>query len=58
MDETDAWTAFLKSGSVLDYLTYTSIKNSKDFADNTQEAEHENQHGRPDYKGKEYRGAK
>ena len=27
MDETDAWTAFLQTGSVLDYLTYTTIKN-------------------------------
>lgn len=58
MDETDAWTAFLETGSVLDYLTYTTIKNSGDFPETPQEAADENHHGRSDYQGTEYRGAK
>ncbi len=59
MDETDAWTAFLQTGSVLDYLTYATIKNEgkQPGAGIAQEAAHENFDGWSDTQGTEYRGA-
>lgn len=52
MDEKDAWTNFVATGSVLDYLKYSSIKNG-----NPQEAPYESQHGRTDNKRTDYKGA-
>lgn len=54
MDETGAWTAFLATGSVLDYLRYTSLKNAAVGID-TQEEYNEDQYGRSDDQGTEYR---
>lgn len=55
MDEMDAWSTFLTTGSVLDYLTYTSLKEGREMLNGThQEAEDENQHDRSDFKGAEY----
>lgn len=57
MNEIDAWKNFITTGSVKDYLTYASIKNSN-IARNPQEAVNENQHGRSGYSGTEYKGAR
>lgn len=54
MNEMDAWSKFLITGSVLDYLQYTSLRNAEDLTD-TQEENDENQHRRTDYQGTEYR---
>lgn len=54
MNETDAWVNFTNTGSVLDYLRYTTFRDAVNGFD-TQEETNENQHGRTDYKGTEYR---
>lgn len=56
MDEYDAWNEFLKTGSVLDYLAYSSMKNSKQLFDDSQPTEdaYEPEHRRSDYQGTEY----
>ncbi|HHZ06635.1 MAG TPA: hypothetical protein GX401_07620 [Clostridiales bacterium] len=54
MDEMNAWSNFLTTGSVLDYLRYTTLRNAEKL-EGTQEDENENQHGRTDYQGTEYR---
>ncbi|MGN0551280.1 MAG: hypothetical protein ACI4I4_05480 [Acutalibacteraceae bacterium] len=56
MEEADAWTNFLQSGSVLDYLTYKSISNSREnpAGNSPEESENENQDGRSDYQGTKY----
>lgn len=57
MDEYDAWNEFLKTGSVLDYLAYSSAKNARHSEDEffqTPEDEYEPEHGRSDYKGTKY----
>lgn len=54
MDEMNAWSVFLTTGAVLDYLRYTSIRNSKnDFLEEGNEANNR----RTDNLGNEYRGA-
>ncbi|MCI7084915.1 MAG: hypothetical protein PUB41_04285 [bacterium] len=56
MDELNAWTAFFTTGSVLDYLRYKSIQNSKETgADTSAEDKDEIQDGRSDNQGTEYR---
>lgn len=55
----DAWANFLESGSVLDYLRYAALKNSKedfpeyfeDDTENTQEDDDENIDGWTDNRG-------
>ena len=56
MDEYDAWNEFLKTGSVLDYLAYSSMKNSKQYFDDSEPLEdaYESEHRRSDYQGTEY----
>lgn len=56
MDEYDAWNEFLKTGSVLDYLAYSSMKNSKQLFDDSQSTEdaYESEHRRSDNQGTEY----
>lgn len=56
MDEMDAWTSFMTTGSVVDYLRYKSIQNSKDTgADTFPEDENEDLYGRSDHQRTEYR---
>ena len=57
MDELNAWTAFFTTGSVLDYLRYKSIQNSKETGADTKTPEDtdEVQNERSDNKGTEYR---
>ncbi|MEE0859667.1 MAG: hypothetical protein U0M12_09435 [Acutalibacteraceae bacterium] len=64
MDIYDAWSNFLETGSVMDYLRYTSLRDAKeknfpeyynredDF--DMQEDDDENLHGRTDNRGTEY----
>lgn len=56
MNEYDAWNEFLKTGSVLDYLAYSSMKNARQINDDSQMPEdaYELEHERSDYKGTEY----
>lgn len=56
MDEYDAWNEFLKTGSVLDYLAYSSLKNVKqtDYDSQNLEDSYELDHERSDYKGTGY----
>ncbi len=62
MDIYDAWSNFLESGSVMDYLRYTSLRDSKenfpeyynDTEDYLQEDDDENLHGRTDNRRTEY----
>lgn len=56
MDELNAWTAFFTTGSVLDYLRYKAIQDSKHTgADTTLENKDEVQNQRTDNQGTEYR---
>lgn len=55
MDELDAWLNFVTTGSVLDYLKYSSIKNSTQD-NNPREEPNEIHHGRTDYTRTEYKG--
>lgn len=55
MNETDAWKNFVTTGSVIDYLRYSSIKNGKE-SDIPQGAANENKHRRTDYTRTEYSG--
>lgn len=57
MNEIDAWKNFITTGSVKDYLTYASIKNSSN-TQNPQEEVNEGQHGRTGYSGTEYKGTR
>ncbi|MDE7390606.1 MAG: hypothetical protein K2M82_06675 [Lachnospiraceae bacterium] len=57
MDEFDAWNNFVTTGSVIDYLKYSSIKNSKDTT-NPQEAANEIQYGRAGYSRTDNQGAR
>lgn len=63
MNAYDAWENFLSTGSVVDYLRYTSLRDSKvnfpeyfndddDF--DMQEDDDEDIHGRIDYRGTKY----
>lgn len=56
MDALDAWNTFCQTGSVLDYLAYSSLKNSKHDFDDSEVLEdaYELEHGRTDNQGKEY----
>lgn len=62
MDIYDAWSNFLETGSVMDYLRYTSLRDSKsnfpeyynDTEDYLQEDDNENLHGRTDNRRTEY----
>ena len=62
MDIYDAWSNFLDTGSVMDYLRYTSLRDSKnnfpeyynDTEDYLQEDDNENLHGRTDNRRTEY----
>lgn len=55
MDEMNAWSVFLTTGTVLDYLRYSAIRDSgKDFL----EENNENNNRRTDNFGNEYRGAR
>ncbi len=59
MDALDAWNTFLSTGSVLDYLAYTSI-HDKETADKSSDGEepsedgYESEHGRSDNQGTKY----
>lgn len=57
MDEMNMWSVFLTTGSVLDYIRYKSIQNSKDTGADTvnREVTDEIPNGRTDYKRNEYR---
>lgn len=57
MDEWNMWSVFLTTGSVLDYIRYKSIQDSKDTGADTvtREVTDEVQDGRTDYKRNEYR---
>lgn len=57
MDEWNAWTSFLTTGSVLDYIRYKSIQDAKDTGADTilREETDEIPNRRTDYKGTEYR---
>ncbi len=52
-DEKEAWNAFLKSGSVLDYLEYKAIQQKN--ADSLPEAKNEVQNQGTDTQTTEYR---
>lgn len=54
MNETDAWITFTNSGSILDYLRYSAMRNAVKGVD-TQEVEDEDSHRWADYQGTEYR---
>ena len=62
MDIYDAWSNFIETGSVMDYLRYTSLRDSKsnfpeyynDTEDYLQEDDNENLHGRTDNRRTEY----
>lgn len=51
MNETDAWNAFLKSGSVQDYLNYKAVQNT---TANLQEPTNEDTDRRTDNQTTEY----
>ncbi len=53
MDEKDAWNAFFKSGSVLDYLEYKAIQHQNDAS--LPEAKNEVQNQGADTQTTEYR---
>ena len=57
MDEMNQWSVFLTTGSVLDYLRYKSIQDSKDTGADTvnREVTDEIPDGRTDHKRNEYR---
>lgn len=55
MNELDAWSNFIATGSVLDYLEYTSLKKAREELNGGREAQDENQHEGSDFKGAEYR---
>lgn len=61
MDEMNAWSTFVTTGSVLDYLRYTSLRNAEHEFKNsttaagTQEEHHEDRYRRSDNKGTKYR---
>lgn len=55
MDEMDAWSSFISTGTVLDYLRYRAIRDSsKEFLEESNEAYNR----RTDNLGNEYRGAR
>ena len=56
MDEMNAWSTFLTTGSVLDYLRYKAIQEERE-QNSLNRAEDSNEvcNGRSDYKGTEYR---
>lgn len=56
MDEYDAWNEFFRTGSVMDYLAYSSLKSAREdfYSDNPPEDAYELEHRRSDYKGTEY----
>ncbi|MEF2919125.1 MAG: hypothetical protein U0O22_01485 [Acutalibacteraceae bacterium] len=62
MDIYDAWSNFIETGSVMDYLRYTSLRDSKnnfpeyynDTEDYLQEDDDENLHRRTDNRRTEY----
>ncbi|MEE1126408.1 MAG: hypothetical protein U0L18_10850 [Acutalibacteraceae bacterium] len=63
MNAYDAWKNFLETGSVVDYLRYTSLRDSQEnfpeyFSDeddfDMQEGDDEDIHGRIDYRGAKY----
>jgi len=63
MDIFDAWSDFAETGSVIDYLRYASIRNSKEnfpeyYNDeddlDMQEEDDETLNGRTDYRGTKY----
>ena len=57
MDEMNQWSVFLTHGSVLDYLRYKSIQDSKDTGADTvnREVTDEIPDGRTDHQRNEYR---
>lgn len=57
MDEMNQWSVFLTTGSVLDYLRYKSIQDSKDTGADTvnREVTDEIPNGRTDNQRNEYR---
>ena len=57
MDEMNMWSVFLTTGSVLDYIRYKSIQNSKDTGADTvnREVTDEIPDGRTDHQRNEYR---
>lgn len=57
MDEWYMWDVFFQTGSVLDYIRYKCIQNSKDTGADTvrREITDEIPNGRSDYQGTEYR---
>ena len=57
MDEMNMWSVFLTTGSVLDYIRYKSIQNSKDTGADTvnREVTDEIPNGRTDNQRIEYR---
>ena len=57
MDEMNMWSVFLTTGSVLDYIRYKSIQDSKDSGADTvrREITDEIPDGRTDNKRTEYR---
>ncbi len=57
MDEMNQWSVFLTTGSVLDYLRYKSIQDSKDTGADTvnREVTDEIPDGRTDHQRNEYR---
>ncbi len=57
MDEMNQWSVFLTTGSVLDYLRYKSIQDSKNTGADTvnREVTDEISDGRTDHQRNEYR---
>ncbi|MDP4120349.1 MAG: hypothetical protein Q8876_04740 [Bacillota bacterium] len=56
MDQFDAWSVFLTTGSVLDYIRYTTIRDS--YLGTGQEDYNEAQNRWADSESAEYRGAR
>ncbi len=59
MDALDAWNNFLSTGSVMDYLAYTSIhdaelSDAEKQENELSEDEYESEYGRSDHKGTKY----
>lgn len=57
VDEMNAWSVFLNTGSVADYIRYATIRNSAKQFDPGENYD-EDQDGRAYTEGTEYRGAR
>lgn len=53
MDEEMAWSNFVKTGSISDYLIYSRFKNKQELAPQEDTID-ETEHGRSNFKGNKY----